>query len=701
MRVQSRSWSGRRARSAAVAIAIVTVGLLVSIPFAAPPSGSSPLRSRQAFLPFPIIILSSTSGSGLTSLSVTGVFFTPNTTVNLSVSDSAGTSFNISNPPSPGSPELSNVFVNASGDFTASSLFIGAVSLGVYTVRATDGILDARAPYQVTSSGVLLSSSASSGSVGSSVTLTGTGFYPTDLDYVYFANNTSFSKLGSASSNITGAVSATISVPSVAPGPYVIALEGLTSSFGAVNFTVTPPPPTVSLTPSSGALGSTVQLSGAHFTPGGSVWVNASPSNGGATTICGGSTATSSGTFACEFTDPSTAGATFDLIHATDNLSGRSASSTFTILNSSLSLFPTSLQPGAIESPSVLGFAPGSTVNVQFTKSAGGCVITASANGSGTCSFELPFVSPGTALLTAVGSQGTSAAATLAVLPNSISRFPAYLLQTVPTPSSARTLSPPTSFAGLHGWLLQSWSLGGPAGREENLSVTIQPNASNVPMHALLQLASGKYHFSSPEIIDIDNGSIVERGVHVSAPIFSYIQLVCKVSILGRALPCPVSSTLSGGAGSTVSLQLVIPVAFGTFPQTGTDPYPFPTSPLTFPAYLYQVAKDPAPPTTIGGVAGAVVTNFSVHTDPNNEGYLSVNATTANQSDFAYMVERPIPSLFAIYVFNNSTGPPADAFTFTNPHLRTDQRLFFLESAAAGTQPVTWVIYHFVLETIT
>jgi hypothetical protein len=124
--------------------------------------------------------------------------------------------------------------------------------------------------------------------------------------------------------------------------------------------------PSLTLVPSSGAWGSTVEVEGMDFAADSSITATATPDNEGSTAICPSVTTDTSGSFACDFIDPSNAASTVDTVTATDG-SGGQASAEFALVPPSISVAPNPI--GALEPVTVTlaGFMPFEEVQVNLT----------------------------------------------------------------------------------------------------------------------------------------------------------------------------------------------------------------------------------------------------------------------------------------------------------------------------------------------
>ena len=162
-----------------------------------------------------------------------------------------------------------------------------------------------------------------SGPVGSTVTITGTGFAPDSTVTITFGSNT----LGTVITTSNGGFSATFSVPlSTSSGDHTVtATEGSDST--SKTFTVTSTEvPAIVLNPTSGPVSTSVNITGAGFDPSSTVVITFNDT--AITTTPATVTPTSNGGFSATFTVPSSSSGPQTVL-ATQG--SKSASQTFTV----------------------------------------------------------------------------------------------------------------------------------------------------------------------------------------------------------------------------------------------------------------------------------------------------------------------------------------------------------------------------------
>jgi uncharacterized protein YjbI with pentapeptide repeats len=257
----------------------------------------------------------------------------------------------------------------ASGGYLLCSTPVPALATGSYPVTVTGGTGDsASAQFTVTVPAITLS--PSSGPVGTSVTVTGSG-YPDVADFaaVTFGSVAvvSLDPAGTSSCPVSnaGAISCTFVVPNGATGPATVTVGDFQVASASATFAVTVPG--IVLSPSTGSPGSQTTVAGSGF----------AGSDTSATITFGGSNlntgcSVSGGAFSCLITVPASFGAGSDTVTATGD-SGNpadSASATF-----------------AIKFPAVVSTSLSSTTISAGQSVTDGATITIGSSPTGTVSF--------------------------------------------------------------------------------------------------------------------------------------------------------------------------------------------------------------------------------------------------------------------------------------------------------------------------
>lgn len=300
----------------------------------------------------PSITLVPASGHVGDSVTVTGANYPPGSLVTATYD---GSPFTLG-PPGPST--------DGSGNVPSGTTFSLPASIsGAHTVWVSAGGRSAAATFTV-SPRVWLS--PTSGVAGSTDTITGSGFAPGSA--ITAAVGGTSVALADGSSDASGSVSATFTVPDQPPGAHdVVATDGAGNSASAVYSTDTP---LLSLSVTSGHVGDSVQITGSGFPENAAV---SATYDGAARPLYGSATTDASGAIpeGLAFTVPaSTAGA-----HTVQLAVGAgSVSATFTV-TPQITLAPATGVVGSADSISGTGFAASSTISAEL----GAAIITLGA----------------------------------------------------------------------------------------------------------------------------------------------------------------------------------------------------------------------------------------------------------------------------------------------------------------------------------
>jgi hypothetical protein len=273
------------------------------------------------------ISVSPSTGAIGTTTTVSGNGFAANTTVRVFFNGSGGSQ--IGQESSDGSGNLPNLTVT-----------IPNVVAGSYQIFATDGSNTATTTFTVPSS---LSLSATSGGQGTSVTVSGTGYL--SGEGISIAWDQAGNQVASATANSNGGFTAnSFSVPSNS-GTHTVLATGQSSHFAqSATFTVSGNTggANLSVSPTSGAAGSTVTLNGSGFNA--NEQVNIAVDNGGTTSL----TADGNGNFSnFNMTLSSSLALGAHIISATGASSGHVAFATFSVTSTNVNAQqPTSCTSG-------------------------------------------------------------------------------------------------------------------------------------------------------------------------------------------------------------------------------------------------------------------------------------------------------------------------------------------------------------------
>ena len=171
-----------------------------------------------------------------------------------------------------------------------ASFLVGSVPAGQYVIEVDGSAGDlAQALFNVTV-GPTITLSPTAGRIGTEVTVTGSGFLPTDTSCTITSPSSSMITIAACSVRAgTGKISGSFTVGNVGPGQYVVEVDGSPGAdFAQAVFTITIGP-TLTLSPASGRIGVHVFFNGTGFLPTDSSCTVSSP----------GSSAVLAGTAAC------------------------------------------------------------------------------------------------------------------------------------------------------------------------------------------------------------------------------------------------------------------------------------------------------------------------------------------------------------------------------------------------------------------
>jgi hypothetical protein len=229
-----------------------------------------------------------------------------------------------------------SVKADSSGNATFA-ITIPAHVIGTYNITVTDGALTKNAPFTVQPSVAVTSPTSKQGTVGSTITVRGTGFNQGVSAFVLIEEAGSGNlTIGSSIVDNTGTFTVTGAVPPLTSGAHTVwgkdnaGNETYSIPANCDMFTVTP---TIAISPSSGLAGSTANLSGSGWAQGNVTVIFAGSST---TTVVAGA----NGQIAAAYTIPTSAALGINQIVATQQ--AKTASTTFTVVARALSLTPTS-----------------------------------------------------------------------------------------------------------------------------------------------------------------------------------------------------------------------------------------------------------------------------------------------------------------------------------------------------------------------
>ena len=404
----------RRGRTPARLVVLLVVGLatimvLSNVPgtYRAPATASAP---TQVAAGGPSLTIYPTSGPPGTSVTVNISGAPSGAQFEVYFNNTAVPGFSISNDPFfyiSSSGKVSETYDPPSEGLTAGAYEYSAVEL--YTSDA----VWLSAPFEVTSSTSSLTASPSGGCGGTSVSVSGSGFYDDEMYYLYIgpiASAPGYELITDGTTTATGGVSTGLTMPALSSGSYTLFAEDDRSNYAATSFSCTAAPG-LTLSPTQGPVGTDLAVSGTGFAPSspitlsiGSQFVESSCS-----TDASGNFPGESGTPCTVVVPPAATGA--ETVTATDP-SDDLASATFTVVPQIILSAPyVPVGPvGTAITVTGTGWAPGDDVQFTFDTSTGcgglGCSspgitclnsMTISAVGGFTCTGTIPsFLTTGT-----------------------------------------------------------------------------------------------------------------------------------------------------------------------------------------------------------------------------------------------------------------------------------------------------------------
>jgi len=242
------------------------------------------------------------------------------------------------------------VEANSMGSFTAS-FTVPSASPGAKTIRTSDIVGgSAQATYTVTP----LITFTATGRAGTAVTVTGTGFAPSNTVSIKFDAVT----LVSAPTDPIGGFTQVITVPNAPAGSYLISAIDPLGAAASAAFTVTP---LITLSPSSGVVGTVLTINGAGFTASSSIVLTFAGTS--MTTTPLSITTDPYGAFTASFAAPNNPTGGWS-VRAQDS-NGLQSVATYTI-TTKLTLSSTTGTVGTVVTAKGAGFAAGSQVTLTF-----------------------------------------------------------------------------------------------------------------------------------------------------------------------------------------------------------------------------------------------------------------------------------------------------------------------------------------------
>lgn len=252
--------------------------------------------------------------------------------------------------------------------------------------------VDSNCQWEFTTTGTSGSSiklSPTSGPVGTSVDITGTGFAPNSPIVITFDGNPVTTTPSTVTADSNGKFTASMTVPFLSS----VGSHPITANLASKQFTVTSSTkPVIVLRPTSGPVGTSVNVTGINFDPNSQVAITF---GGNPVTTA---TPNGNGVFSTTFTVPQSSGG-LQPVKATQG--SKSASQSFTVTSSpppAIILNPASGPIGSSVTITGAGFDPTSTVTIDFGSTSvptNPSPLTTSTTGSFSATFNVPSSSSG------------------------------------------------------------------------------------------------------------------------------------------------------------------------------------------------------------------------------------------------------------------------------------------------------------------
>ncbi len=387
--------------------------------------------------------------------------------------------------------------------------------------------------------------SPTSGPPGSTATVTGTGFPPNTASISILFD---LQLVNTTSSDSTGAFSKKITISSTA----TVGSHTISADYGGptpinTQFTVTAPPPSITLTPSTGAAGTTVTVSGSNF--GATKTITIKFDNSVIATNPPTVTSSNTGTFSsATITIPSTATAGNHTVSATDGT--LTASGTFTVVTTAITLSPTSGAAGTVVTVSGTNFAASATITIKFDNAiitTSPSVVSASSTGSFSATITIP-------------STATAGNHTISATDNTKTQSATFTIL-----ATAITLSPTSGNAG------STVTVKG-VGFTPSASITIKFDTSPLATTPTSLAANSSGGFSASATIS-SAATVGSHTISASDITGKTATATFTVSVLGIITLSPTSGSIGASVtvtGSNFNPNSAITIKFDTSPLATT-----------------------------------------------------------------------------------------------------------------------------------
>jgi len=298
-----------------------------------------------------------------------------------------------------GGTSLCTIAVPALGSSGSCNVTIPATAKGTYYMHVESLVDNSDPAYTLsfTLQPKITSISSSSGYVGDTVTVSGTGFAQETVT-VKFGSYT----FGTYAVGINGNLSLTTAVPEMPYGPKNVTAEGSLSgtiTYLALTFTVNPK---ISLSTNSGVYNTTITVSGTGFDASSTITITWDGTDTTTTT-----SSNSLGSFSTNYTPPNSAGA--HTIAAHDATSHTASGLTYVVINPSITISTSTGRVGDSITVDGTAFKSSSTITITWDGANTSTTTTSSSTGTFSKSFTIPEAVYGTHTIGAHDADNNSA----------------------------------------------------------------------------------------------------------------------------------------------------------------------------------------------------------------------------------------------------------------------------------------------------
>src|SRR3989449_458431 len=330
--------------------------------------------------------------------------------------------------------------MNKSKHVFESLLVLLIVILSIPAVSESNNMIPQASSLQLLST---ISLDPTSGPAGTTVTITGSLFLPGSVVTISYDGTAVATTPATITTDLSGGFSATFTVPASTAGSHTVSAKDAASNSASAQFTVTTP--SVSLNPTSGPTGTSVQVTGSNFVANSGIIVKLDGTN--LSTTPATITTTSTGGFTASITILSTSAAGLNNVSATD-ASATSASAQFnvpaTIPSAPTNLSATAVSPSQINliwtAPTNNGGSAITGYKIERSTDGGttwGTIVASTVNSW----YSNSFLSANTtytyrvSAINAIGTSLPSSTASATTSPATVPDPPRYLSATTVSPS--------------------------------------------------------------------------------------------------------------------------------------------------------------------------------------------------------------------------------------------------------------------------